>query len=272
VITLNRPEHRNTWTAELERHFYEVLDAADRDRTVRVAVLTGAGKTFCPGVGGERLDEVADRGLDLTGRMSFSRTLAFRKPLIAAINGGCAGVGLAQALMCDIRFAASTAKLSTAFARRGLPAEQATSWLLPRLSGLEHALDLLLSGRTVTADEALQLGLLSRVVPPDDLLPAVLGYAGDIAANCGPEAMAVIKRQVLADLDTSYPEALQRSIRTTVSASVRAEFREGVSAFLERRTPTFAGLASDFDPAAATRTRGPANDAESGAARPSDAE
>jgi enoyl-CoA hydratase/carnithine racemase len=256
LITLNRPDERNTWTAEVERRFYEALGTADRDPKVRVAVLTGAGTMFCPGVGGARLGDVADSGLDLTGRVPFSRTLEFRKPLIAAINGGCAGVGLAQALMCDVRFVVTTARLSTAFARRGLPAEQALSWLLPRLVGLENALDLLLSGRTVTADEALRLGLVSRVVEPAELLPAALGYAREIAVNCGPEAMALIKHQVFADLDAPYSDALARATRSTVQASLRPEFREGVSAFLARRPPNFAGLAADFNPAAETAERG----------------
>ncbi|MGN6474324.1 MAG: enoyl-CoA hydratase-related protein, partial [Mycobacteriales bacterium] len=199
LITLNRPEQNNSWTPGMEKEFSETLAAVDRDPAARVAVLTGAGRMFCPGVGGGRLEEIADAGLDYSGRIPFIRTLELRKPLIAAINGGCAGVGLVQAMMCDIRFMSATAKISTAFARRGLPAEHGISWLLPRIIGVERSMDLVLSARTVTAEEALQLGLVSRLVAPDELLATALGYARDIAANCAPEAMARIKRQIHAD-------------------------------------------------------------------------
>ncbi|HVX70312.1 MAG TPA: enoyl-CoA hydratase-related protein, partial [Mycobacteriales bacterium] len=188
LITLNRPEQNNSWTPGLERDFYDVLSDVDRDPAARVAVLTGAGRMFCPGAGGGRLEEIAESGIDYTGRPPFTRTLAFRKPLIAAINGGCAGVGFVQAMMCDVRFMASNARLSTAFARRGLPGEHAISWLLPRIVGVEHAMDLLLSARAVSADEALRIGLVSRVVELETLLPTAIDYASDIAANCAPEA------------------------------------------------------------------------------------
>ncbi|HWC36847.1 MAG TPA: enoyl-CoA hydratase-related protein [Mycobacteriales bacterium] len=242
LVTLNRPEQNNSWTADLEREFYDVLDDIERDQAVRVAVLTGAGRMFCPGVGGGRLEEIANSGLDYSKRIPFTRTLEFRKPLIAAINGGCAGVGFVQAMMCDVRFVASTAKLSTAFARRGLPAEHAISWLLPRIVGVERAMDLLLSGRTVDGTEAYQLGLVSRVVTLEDLLPQTLGYARDIAANCAPEAMARIKRQVITDLDSRLSEAYDAAVRMTVAASTRDEFKEGVAAFTEKRAPNFSGL------------------------------
>jgi len=242
LITLNRPEQNNSWTPELEREFYQVLEEADRNPVVRVAVLTGAGRMFCPGAGGGRLEEIAETGIDYTGRPQFIRTLQFRKPLIAAINGGCAGVGFIQAMMCDVRFMASTAKLSTAFARRGLPGEHAISWVLPRVVGVEHAMDLLLSARTVTADEALRIGLVSRVVELEMLLPAAIDYAREIAANCAPEALAVIKQQVWSGLEAPLEEAYERALRATETASRSASFKEGVAAFSEKRRPTFPGL------------------------------
>jgi enoyl-CoA hydratase/carnithine racemase len=265
LITLNRPEQRNAWNPGLERAYYEALDAADRDPNVRAAILTGAGRSFCPGVGGDQLDRVAGEGVDFTGRMPFSRTLAFRKPLIAAINGGCAGAGLAQALMCDVRFAARGVRLSTSFARRGLPAEHGLSWLLPRLIGLERAMDLLLSARTFDADEALSLGVVSRVVEPEDLVPAALAYARDIAENCAPAAVAVIKHQIIAGLDTGYAEALDRAYRTTVRLSTSAEFREGVDAFLQKRAPRFPPLRADFSPEQVLGVRLPGLDVDPGA-------
>jgi enoyl-CoA hydratase/carnithine racemase len=193
---------------------------------------------FCPGASTDRLNHIAEVGLDYSDRIPFTKTLAFRKPLIAAINGGCAGVGFIQAMFCDLRFMSSTAKITTAFARRGLPAEHAISWLLPRIVGVEHSLDLLLSGRTVTADEALRIGLVSRVVEPGELLPAVLDYARDIAANCAPGAVETIKRQIRTDLDSTYVDALDRAYALTVEASRGAEFREAVAAFTNKRPPS----------------------------------
>jgi enoyl-CoA hydratase/carnithine racemase len=272
VITLNQPESRNAWNPGLEQAFYAALDAADADPRVRVAIVTGAGKTFCPGVNGDRLDDVARHGLDYTGRPPFSRTFGFRKPLIAAINGGCAGAGLVQALMCDVRFASETARLSTSFARRGLPAEHALSWLLARLVGLERAMDLLLSARVVTAAEAKELGLVSRVVAPDSLLPDAIAYAHDIADNCAPNALALIKHQVLIDLDSTYADALDRAYRVTVRTSVGAEFREGVTAFREQRPPAFTGLTADFSPTDILGVPRPGLDVNPAATKASDAE
>jgi enoyl-CoA hydratase/carnithine racemase len=243
LLTLNRPEDSNSWTPGLEREFYDTLDRVDRDPNVRVAVLTGAGRLFCPGAGGSRLEEIAETGIDYTGRTSFTRTMEFRKPLIAAINGGCAGIGLVQALMCDVRFVAAGAKLSTAFARRGLPGEHAITWLLPRIVGVERAMDLLLSARTITAEEAFELGLVSRVVELENLMTTAIAYARDIAENCAPEAMATIKHQVSADLDSPLDDAYARAIRLTEAASRSSSFREGVAAFTEKRPPNFPGLA-----------------------------
>jgi enoyl-CoA hydratase/carnithine racemase len=272
LITLNQPDTRNAWNPELEQAFYAALDTADLDPGIRVAVLTGAGKTFCPGVSGDRLDDVALHGLDYTGRPPFSRTFGFRKPLIAAINGGCAGAGLVQALMCDVRFASTTARLSTSFARRGLPAEHAVSWLLARLVGLEAAMDLLLSARVVTAEEGRGLGLLSRVVAPESLLPDALAYARDIAEHCAPNALALIKHQVRVDLDSTYADALDRAYRVTVKSSVGAEFREGVAAFREQRSPKFAGLSAEFSAAGVLGVPTPGIDVDPAATGPSDAE
>jgi enoyl-CoA hydratase/carnithine racemase len=265
LITLNQPDSRNAWTPELERSFYAVLEIADQDPDVRAAVLTGAGKTFCPGVGAGRLDKVAGSGVDFTGRLAFSRTLTFRKPLIAAINGACAGAGLAQALMCDVRFAATNVRFSTAFARRGLPAEHGLSWLLPRLIGIERAMDLLMSARVFDAAEAHQLGVISRLAEPEDLLASAIAYATDIAVNCAPAAMALIKHQVLVDLDATYAEALDRAYRTTIRASTGPEFREGVDSFIEKRPPAFAGLSDDLNPAEFVGAELPALDVDPGA-------
>ena len=175
TFTLNRPERRNAWTAAMENRYFDVLAAADTDPAVRVGVLTGAGTSFCPGMDMGRLAEVAGRPMDISARRPQYAPRLFRKPLIAAINGACAGIGLTQALMCDVRFAARGARFSTAFARRGLGAEYGMSWVLPRYVGVGNALDLLLSSRVFEADEARDLGLVNRVLEPADVLPAASG-------------------------------------------------------------------------------------------------
>ncbi len=167
---------------------------------------------------------------------------AFPKPLVAAINGACAGVGLVQALFCHVRFAADTARFSTAFARRGLVAEYGIAWTLPRLVGLENALDLLLSGRTFDAAEAKELGVVSRVVPRDDVLAAAQDYARDVALHCAPSAVAVIAAQVRDAGESDYAAALERAYLETDKRIGSADLREGVASWLEKRPPQFPAL------------------------------
>jgi enoyl-CoA hydratase/carnithine racemase len=145
--------------------------------------------------------------------------------------------------MCDIRFAAEGAKLTTAFARRGLVAEHGISWVLPRLIGPARALDLLLSGRVVLAEEAAQLGLVNRVVAPDRLLDEATTYARDLATNCAPSSMAEMKRQVYTDLGRGLGPALEEANELMVRSLLGEDFREGVASFVERREPRFAPLA-----------------------------
>jgi enoyl-CoA hydratase/carnithine racemase len=249
TLTLNRPHRHNAWNPVLERRFYQLLEEADRDDRVRVAVLTGAGRSFCPGVDSQRLDVIAGEAMDLTGRISPAVTFAFRKPLIAAVNGACAGLGLVQALMCDVRFAARGAKFATSFSRRGLAGEYGLTWLLPRLIGTERALDLLISGRTIDADEALALGLVSRVAGPGEVLAAATAYARDLAANCSPASMAIIKHQVLTDLDASYEQGMRRAYRAMAVLAEGPDFREGIDSFLRKRPPRFPPLPAGFSPA-----------------------
>jgi enoyl-CoA hydratase/carnithine racemase len=241
TLTFNRPDRRNGWSEELEQAYYARLTDAAADGDVRAVVVTGAGSTFCPGADISRLGGLGVEGARLSHR-PVDVPRRFPKPLIAAINGACAGVGLVQALFCHIRFAADTARFTTAFARRGLVAEYGIAWTLTRLIGTENALDLLLSARTVEAPEAKELGLVSRVVPRDDVLAAAQAYAGDIARNCSPRAMAVIADQVLADQDGTYDDALARSYGLVDGFIGSVDLREGVASFLEKRTPRFAPL------------------------------
>jgi enoyl-CoA hydratase/carnithine racemase len=248
VLTLNRPERRNGWNPQMERRYFALLDEADRDPRVRVAVLTGAGTTFCPGVDTGRLDSIAGKPMDQSGRRSPATPWVLRKPLLAAVNGACAGIGLVQLMMCDVRFAARGARFTTAFARRGLAAEFGASWLLPRIVGATHAADLMLSGRVFDADEALAMGLLNRVVEPEELMPAVRAYAADLARSCSPTSMALIRAQLHADLQTDFATALTRTYRAMGFAATGSDFREGVDSYLQKRDPQFPPLADDLDP------------------------
>lgn len=255
TVTLNRPERKNAWSIPMERRFFALLDEVAEDPAVRVVVITGAGRAFCPGMDVQRLEQNAQPGqsLNLQARVPMYSRRNMPKPLIAAVNGACAGIGLVQALICDIRFAARGARFTTAFTRRGLAGEYNMPYVLPRVVGLENALDLLLSGRVFDADEAKELGLVSRVVEPEDLLDAARAYARDIARNCSPRAMAVVRHQVYGDLDRDFTGALARSYSAMEFFAGSPDFREGVASFVEKREPKFEGLPPDFDPDEATR-------------------
>jgi enoyl-CoA hydratase/carnithine racemase len=241
LLTLNRPDRLNAWTVELEARYFDLLRSAADNPEVRVIVVTGAGRGFCAGLDAEALGEVAAKGKG-EGFQDPSVPLSIPKPIIAAINGSVAGIGLLQALMCDIRFAAAGAKFTTAFARRGLVAEQGISWLLTRLVGQANALDLLLSARTVLAEEAAEMGLVNKVVAADTLLDHALDYARDMAANCSPASMAAIKAQVYGDLQSDLGAALAESARRVRISMGLPDFREGLASFAERRAPQFPTL------------------------------
>jgi len=178
----------------------------------------------------------------LVGSHHPHHVMAMRKPVIAAINGACAGMGLTMALVCDVRFAAEGAKFTTSFSRRGLIAEYGISWILPRVVGWGTAMDLLLSGRVFFADEAAKLGLVNEVVAPDELLPRAIGYAEDIAANCAPSSLAVIKQQVYADTMRDVFEASAVAEKLMHESMLRPDFIEGITSFFEKRPPNFPPL------------------------------
>lgn len=243
TITLNRPARKNAWTYEMEALYFETLDRLADDPEVRAAVLIGAGSAFCPGLDVELLRRDAEGTLVKPAvRRPMIYASSFPKPLVAAINGACAGIGLIQALVCDARFVAKEARLSTAFARRGLVAEHGISWILVRMLGHARAMDLLLSGRTFSGEEACDLGIANHVVPAAEVLAAATDYARDLARHCGPRAMASIKGQVWADWLRTSSESADHARELLADPARRPEMREGAASFAERRPPRFPPL------------------------------
>lgn len=243
LLTFNRPERHNAWTIPMETELFDKLAKAERDPEVRVIVVTGAGKSFCPGLDMRMLADVSHRRAatkpHLRTPITFPRTIA--KPIIAAINGACAGLGMVFALQCDLRFASNKAKLATSFAQRGIMAEHGIAWSLTRLVGPSAALDLLLSGRAVVGKEAADLRLVDRLHEPDEVLPAAMEYARGLARNSSPLAMGVIKRQVNTALESTHEEARVLALRYWLGhMRDHGDFKEGVASFEEKRPPAFA--------------------------------
>ncbi|WP_199434211.1 enoyl-CoA hydratase-related protein [Qaidamihabitans albus] len=241
-LTLNRPDRLNAWTDELEDRYFALLDEAEADPEVRAIVVTGAGRGFCAGADMDNLALIAntDEGPNVARPRPRAHPLTIRKPLIAAINGAAAGLGLVEALYCDIRFATPEAKLTTSFARRGLIAEYGIAWILPRLVGPSRALDLLLSGRVVQGEEARAMGLVDRIVDADGLLDAAVEYATELATLCSPTSMSIIKRQVQRALDADFAQAVAEADRLLVESLGRPDAAEGLASYMERRAPAFA--------------------------------
>ena len=240
VLTLHRPERRNMWTLEMENDFYASLDRATSDARVRVIVVTGAGQTFCPGLDPVVLDGIRGGKRYTTNRRPQTYATTIPKPIIGAINGACAGIGLVQALCFDYRFAAPGVKFTTAFSKRGLPAEDASAWMLTRLVGPAHALDLLASGRVFLAEEAHLLGVVQRVSDSGAVLGDAVAYARQLAAEVSPVAMAMIKSQVWRDCESTMEQARVRAQHLLTQAKAQPDFQEGVRSLVEKRSPAFA--------------------------------
>ena len=257
TVTLNRPEKLNAWTRQMHLDLRDAMHEAGADPDVRVIVLTGAGRGFCAGADMAGLQAIgAGAGADrsshavpsLAGgstlaefRMTYSYFPSIPKFIIAAINGPAAGLGFVIPLYCDLRFAAQSAVFATAFAQRGLIAEHGVSWLLPKLVGVSAALDLLCSARKFGAAEALALGLVSRVVPDDKLMAETRAYARLMADTVSPRSVAVMKRQIWeAQFQTLSQATTQANLEMELSFQT-ADFKEGVSHFLEKRAARFTG-------------------------------
>lgn len=249
TLTFNRPDRMNTITpAMLERLSARLLEA-DADPAVRVIVITGNGRAWCAGLdigaaaSGEGIG--GDGAAGATGEFDLRNAppVVLHKidtPTIAALNGGAAGYGMDLALGCDIRVAASTAKLSAAYTARGLVPESGGTWLLPRIVGWSKAAELLFTARTLTAEEALDLGLVSQIVEPGELAAAADALAQEIAANA-PLAVRASKRLMRAAAMEDLEDHVQRQYLALLPLFGSKDFREGLAAYLDKRAPAFQG-------------------------------
>jgi len=263
LITLNRPDRLNAWNHEIETELRAVMSEASIDGNVKAVVITGAGRGFCAGADMSDLSDSTGEDSDsmresertrlqhapTEGQLELPSDYSMRytyftgtpKPVIAAINGPCAGLGLVMSLFCDVRFASDKAVFTTAFARRGLIAEHGIDWILPRVVGLPNALDLLLSARKFDATEAKDMGLVSKVCPHEDLMSTVMAYAKDLATMVSPRSMRVMKEQVYRTQGTSLSDAVNTAFDEMFDSLDSADFQEGVAHFVEKRPPSFSG-------------------------------
>ncbi|MGE3302009.1 MAG: enoyl-CoA hydratase-related protein [Hyphomonadaceae bacterium] len=247
TIKFNNPQRMNAWSPEMDADLRAAFAEAGRDDGVRAIVLTGEGRAFCAGREMGELMKTAD-GTPMPAAAnpdsaSHDLTMLFKigKPIIAAINGATAGVGFCYAAYCDFRYVAEEAKVTTAWARRGLSAEFATAWLLPRLVGVRNALDILLTGRTMTGAELDRLGF-ATAVPGVQLMEKVYEAARDFAERCSPRAIRIMKRQVYDSLFFSaMSQALEDARREGSLAFASEDAREGIAHFMEKRAPAFTG-------------------------------
>ena len=265
TITLNRPERLNAWTATMENNMRHAIGEAAADKDVRVIVITGAGRGFCAGadMGGlqkidakgdgrkrivekdEELEVVFDTDLGPSVEQHFQGRFGYMfecpKPIIAAINGPVAGIGLVMTMFCDMRFASDIAKFTTAFAQRGLVAEHGIAWLLPKLIGSANALDILMSARKFTGDEAAHLGLVNRSFPGNALMSEVKEYAKHMVDTVSPRSLTVMKRQVYKSLFQDFNASTSMADAEMQKSFASEDFKEGVAHFVEKRAARFSG-------------------------------
>ncbi len=255
TITLDRPHRMNAWTGHMHTEYRRAIGLAESDPDVRVIVVTGAGRAFCVGADSAALsghvergrydpgtaDDLAEPGYGVSPQFDhdFAFHFGLTKPVIAAINGPAAGVGLVLACYCDLRFAVPGAKLTTAHGKLNLPAEYGLSWLLPRLIGLGRANELLLSSRVFLTDEAFELGLVNAMVAPDELLSHTYGYAAQLAATVSRGSLAATKHQIYLDLHRGVGPSVDESARRLGQMMTEPDFAEGVAALTEKRPPNF---------------------------------
>jgi len=260
VVTLNRPDRLNAMTLIMAGEIRAAMQQASDDDEVRVIVLTGAGRGFCAGADAARLqgrvsgiaveEEEAppftgaiEGGLDLPQAFAakYAWIATVPKPVIAAVNGPAVGVGMVLPMFADIRFASDTARFGTAFSKRGLVPEYGLGWLLPRLIQPSKAFDLLYTARLVDADEAVDMGLVDKVFPTNELLPAVMDYARELATAVSPRSNRVVKRMVYQGLDQGFDSAMEQCLADMADAQKSDDFKEGIAAWTDKRVPIFTG-------------------------------
>jgi len=254
TMTLNRPDRLNAWTGTMHAELKHAMRAATDDDAARVIVLTGAGRGFCAGADMNVLQDVQAGDTDATrveppfdpaAGEDFGKTYSYfpavPKPILAAINGPCAGLGLVIALYADLRFASDAAVFSTAFSRRGLIAEHGVSWLLPRLVGMANAADLLYSARRFTALEAKEMGMVNRVIPHQSFEAEVAAYAHMLASEVSPRSLREMKRELWNAQFQSLGQAIDAANADMAASFTSEDFKEGVAHYLEKRAPAFTG-------------------------------
>ena len=257
TLTLDRPGRGNSWTGRMHDEIREICAMLDADPAVRVIVLTGAGNTFCAGADFKALDhyvkadhydpslskEAPNPGYGV--KPEFDADLAWqlglRVPMIAAVNGACAGIAVALAAFCDLRFAVEDAKITTAAARLGLPAEYGLSWILPRLVGMTHSADILYTGRVISASEMRDWGFFNAVLPRDEFNDDVANFAR-MVAQASPIAVTAAKRQLWGDLLHNNPASAIEASKAMIGEHMQhPDYTEGVAALMEKRLPRFTG-------------------------------
>lgn len=245
TLTINRPDRMNTISGPMLDRLVDVLLQADRDPEVRCIILTGRGKAFCAGL------DLANAGSLGGSRASVGGSLDLRDtpptvlhnidtPIIAAINGGAAGYGLDTALGCDMRIAAESAKLAPAFCKRGLLPESGGTWFLPRLLGWAKASEIIFTGRTLSAQESLELGLVNKVVPLEDLMDEAMALAKEVAANA-PLAVSAAKRMMRMGMNETFNDHVHHVYLQLLPLMRSDDLKEGMTAFMEKREPNFKG-------------------------------
>jgi len=256
ILTLNRPDHLNALTLSMQDELLAALKEVDSDPKVRVIIVTGAGRAFCAGIdmssGATAAEDTVQQDLleEKTSTVKFLFSL--NKPVIAAYNGAAVGVGMTMTLPFDIRIAAESAKLSLAFVRRGLLPELACPWLLPRIIGISRAAEFMYTGRALTAREALEFGLVSRVVPDEELMPTALELAREIAENCSPVSVALTKKMLYDFLAESDVEKAEKTNHRYLDwIMTQPDVVEGIMSFMQKRKPEWTGKVPgdlpDFD-------------------------